>query len=110
MRWPRDWLAASQEPANDDGVLSRVIVGHMTEIWDGKTIEELTTLVRQELDELGGSAVRFIIRPLPYGGPNWYIETDRPFRKLRRDEQAAVSAASFDLRSKYYLRAGDGPS
>jgi hypothetical protein len=40
----------------------------MTEIWDGKTIEELTTLVRQELDELGGSAVRFIIRPLPYGG------------------------------------------
>jgi hypothetical protein len=79
----------------------------MTEVWDGKTIEELTTLVGQELEELGASAVRFIIRPLPYGGPNWYIETDLPFRKLRRDEQAAVSAASFDLRSKYYLLTSD---
>jgi hypothetical protein len=78
-------------------------VRHMDEVWDGKTIDELTTLVRRELDELGASAVRFAIRPLPYEGPNWYIETELPFRKLRRDEQAAVSAASFDLRSRYYL-------
>jgi hypothetical protein len=68
---------------------------------------ELTTLVRRELDELGASGVRFTIRPLPQAGPNWYIETELPFKKLRRDEQAAVSAASFDLRSKYYLI--DGP-
>jgi hypothetical protein len=79
----------------------------MTELWDGKTIDELTTLVRRELDELGGRAVRFTIRPLPYKGPNWYIDTDPPLRKLRRDEQAAVSAASFELRSRYYLLTGD---
>ena len=79
----------------------------MHEVWDGKTIEELTTLVRRELDELGASGVRFAIRQLPYEGPNWYIETELPFKKLRRDEQAAVSAASFDLRSKYYLQSGD---
>jgi hypothetical protein len=76
---------------------------HTTQVWTGKTIDELTTLVRQELDELGGSAVRFTIRPLPYEGPNWVIDTEQPLRKLRRDEQAAVSAASFELRSKYYL-------
>jgi hypothetical protein len=80
---------------------------YTTQVWTGKTIDELTTLVRQELDELGGSAVRFAIRPLPYEEPNWYIETELPFRKPRRDEQAAVSAASFELRSKYYLLTGD---
>ena len=82
-------------------------VGYMDEVWDGKTIEELTMLVRQELDELGATGVRFAIRPLPYEGPNWYIETELPFKKLRRDEQAAVSVASFDLRSRYYLQSGD---
>jgi hypothetical protein len=62
--------------------------------------------VRKEFDELGGSGVRFTIRALPYEGPNWYIDTDPPLKKLRRDEQAAVSAASFELRSKYYLVSG----
>jgi hypothetical protein len=75
-----------------------------------KTLDELTTLVREKLAELGASAVRFTIRPLPYEAPNWHIDTVTPMRRLRQDEQAALTAVSFELRSRYDLQVDGGPS
>ena len=69
-----------------------------------KTLDELTTLVREKLMELGASGVRFTIRPLPYEAPNWHIDTVTPLRRLRQDEQAALTAVSFELRSRYDLQ------
>ena len=44
--------------------------------------------------------MHFKIRPLPYEAPNWQIDT---VRRLRQDEQAALTAVSFELRSRYDL-------
>jgi hypothetical protein len=75
-----------------------------------KTLDELTTLVRDKLVELGASGVRFTIRPLPYEAPNWHIDTVTPLRRLRQDEQAALTAVSFELRSRFDLHLDSGPS
>ena len=75
-----------------------------------KTLDELTSLVREKLVELGASGVRFTIRPLPYEAPNWHIDTVMPLRRLRQDEQAALTAVSLELRSRYDLQVDDGPS
>jgi hypothetical protein len=69
-----------------------------------KTLDELTTLVREKLVELGASGVQFTIRPLPYEAPNWHIDTTPPLKRLRQDEQAALTAVSFELRSRYDLQ------
>ena len=68
-----------------------------------KTLDELTVLVREKLTELGASTVRFVIRLVPYDESNWRITT----ATLRQDEQAAVTAVSFELRSQYDLRIED---
>jgi hypothetical protein len=57
-----------------------------------------------------GSGVRFSIRPLPYEAPNWHIDTSPPLKRLRQDEQAALTAVSFELRSRYDLHLDIGPS
>ena len=75
-----------------------------------KTLDELTTLVRAKLVELGASGVHFTIRPMPYEAPNWHIDTATPMRRLRQDEQAALTAVSFELRSRYDLHVDSGPS
>jgi hypothetical protein len=75
-----------------------------------KSLDELTVLVREKLTELGASSVRFTIRPLPYEAPNWQIDTAPPLRRLRQDEQAALTAVSFELRSRYDLRVDAAPS
>jgi hypothetical protein len=71
-----------------------------------RTLDELTVLVSEKLTELGAGIVRFAIRSLPYEEPNWRIDTAR----LRQDEQAAVAAVSFELRSQYDLQMEDRPS
>ena len=71
-----------------------------------ETLDELTVLVREKLAALGASAVRFAIRSVPYEEPNWRIDTAR----LRQDEQTAVIAVSFELRSQYDLRMVDRSS
>ena len=68
-----------------------------------KTLDGLTNLVREKLVELGASGVRFTIRPLPYEVPNWHIDTATPLKRLRQDEQAAFTAVSFELRSRFDL-------
>ena len=75
-----------------------------------KTLDELTALVREKLVELGASGVRFTIRPLPLEVPNWHIDTTPPMRRLRLDEQAALAAISFELRSRYDLQMEGWPS
>jgi hypothetical protein len=75
-----------------------------------KTFDELTTLVREKLAELGASSVRFTIRPLPYDAPNWHIDIVTPLRRLRQDEKAALTAVSFELRSRFDLQVEDVPS
>jgi hypothetical protein len=80
----------------------------MTQIM--KTLDELTTLVREKLMELGASSVRFTIRPLPCEAPNWHIDTVPPVRRLRQDEQAALTAVGFELRSRYDSHLDSGPS
>jgi hypothetical protein len=69
----------------------------------------LTALVRAKLVELGASGVRFTIRPLPYEAPNWCVDTVSPLRRLRQDEQAALAAVSFELRSKFDLQVDGWP-
>jgi hypothetical protein len=66
--------------------------------------------VREKLMELGASSVRFTIRPLPYEAPNWHIDTVPPVRRLRQEEQAALTAVSFELRSRYDLQIAAVPS
>ena len=75
-----------------------------------KTLDELTTLVREKLVELGASGVHFTIRPLPYEAPNWRIDTIPPLKRLRQDEQAALTAVSFELRSRCDLHVDSWPS
>jgi hypothetical protein len=65
--------------------------------------------VRQKLVELGAS-VRFSIQPLPYEALNWHIDTAIPMRRLRQDEQAALTAVSFELRIRYDLHVNSWPS
>ena len=74
------------------------------------TLDELTNLVREKLVELGASSVHFTIRPLPFEAPNWHIDTVTPLRRLRQDEQAALTAVSFELRSRYDLHVDSVPS
>jgi hypothetical protein len=71
-----------------------------------KPLDELTALVRKRLVEFGASGVRFTIRPLPYEAPNWCIDTEPPLRRLRQGEQSALTAVSFELRSRYDLQVG----
>jgi hypothetical protein len=41
---------------------------------------------------------------LPYEAPNWHIDTTPPLRRLRQEEQAALTAVTFELRSRYDLQ------
>jgi hypothetical protein len=75
-----------------------------------KTLDELTSLVREKLVELGASSVRFTIQPLPYDAPNWHIDTTPPLTRLRPHEQAALTAVSSELRSRFDLHLDSGPS
>jgi hypothetical protein len=81
-------------------VTSRRPHNHSKMVHAQKTLDELTVLVSEKLTKLDAGAVRFSIRSLPYEEPNWRIRTAR----LRPNEQAVVTAVSFELRSRYDLQ------
>ena len=82
----------------------------MIEPLTGKTLDDLTNLVRESMNSLGAGCVRFVIRPLHYEVRNWYLDAELPAKQLRDDEQMALISVGSELRKKYYLLLNDVPS
>lgn len=82
----------------------------MIEPLTGKTLGDLTNLVRESMNSIGVGRVRFVIRPLHYEVRNWYLDAELPVKQLHDDEQIALTSVGSELRMKYYLLLNDVPS
>jgi hypothetical protein len=72
----------------------------------GKTMSELSALVRRKLIDLGSPDLPFSIKAMPFEDPNWAIETEKFHLELPVKDQRAIISASAELRRSSFLMRG----